>query len=328
MSFSLLPARLENVQSLKVDDSASNEGASLKSRRPDDAEPEVGRRARGHRFQPYGRGELRRQQGSVSGARHAPIVDAFVAGQPDELAVLKMTGSLIRRCGGDLPAADAGMRELRRAVCPHTGRFVVRDVHMFTAVISAHAKVGDVEGARSWFLHMLSRRVSPNVVTYNALISAYEKAGDAQGATEWFEYLLKQGIRPDLETCTAMIAVFERTHRWKEAADQLNDALARGILRPSLGYDDRRNSLDLHRSAVATGEASSRSGINPCLARNIFRALLAQGRLDERTVFIVGRHGDDRLRQAMRACMEAAGWTPRHPLDRHGRINEGAWVAM
>ncbi|RZI57269.1 MAG: hypothetical protein EOP37_20920 [Rubrivivax sp.] len=277
--------------------------------------------------------------------------------------MLKMTGSLIRRCGRDVLAADACMRELRRAVCPHTGRFVVPDLQVFTAVVSAHAKVGDVEGARSWFQHMLDRkvspnevtysalisayekvgdaqgatecfqhmlgrRVSPNVVTYNALISAYEKAGDAQGAAEWFECMLKQGIHPDFVTCSAMISVFERTRRWKEAADQLNDALARGILRPSLGYDDRRNSLDLHRSAVATGEAGSRFGINPCLARNIFRALLAQGRLDERTVFIVGCHGDDRLKHTIRACMEAVGWTPCHPLDRRGRINEGAWLAM
>lgn len=135
-------------------------------------------------------------------------------------------------------------------------------------------------------------RVRPNVFVYNALISAHERAGELT-----------------------------------EAARYLEDAVERGVLLPTLGYDPTRNELDLHRYAVEQGAESKMEGINADVARGIFRRLHGQGLLNERTEFIVGSHGTFKVSEAIRDCMVEVGWPPRHPAHKKsGRPNEGRWV--
>lgn len=341
---------------------------------------------------------LRRQQ-EFRGRRapNAGVVDSFLAGDCDATDVLKVTTSCINKGGRDTSAAHACLRELKRAVDPSTGKPVRADVPIFNALISAHGKAADAQGARDWFYGMKASGLKPNVVSYNAVISAHEKAADPKGAREWFQHMKAAGIEPDVVSysavisahakagdakgarewfdcmkdagiepdvmsynavisahekapdaegackwfdrmkdagikptvvsCSAVISALEKAGQGPEAEARLGEAVKLGVLRQSLGYDNRQNKLDFHQRAVVVGDEHAAMGISSDVARVIFRVLFNRNVLNRKTCFVVGSHGGDMLKRAIRDCMVEVGWDPRYPRDAKGRVNEGCWVA-
>ena len=179
----------------------------------------------------------------------------------------------------------------------------------------------------------------PDVITYSAVISAHEKAGDARGASYWFKHLLANGplfitsnqpdgVVPDVITYNAVISAHEKAGDGQASA-LLDSAIERGVLWFSLGFDPEHNLLDLHEPAVVIHPptADRPRGISSDLAKVIFRRLADLGTINRQTTFVVGRHGTDRLKEAIAQCMRVRGWTPVHPRDADGTENEGCWVA-
>ncbi|OWQ47595.1 hypothetical protein CDL60_09240 [Roseateles noduli] len=220
---------------------------------------------------------------------------------------------------GDPVGARAAFDEMaRKGLAP--------DVVTYSALISAYEKAGDPAGARAVFDAMETKGLAPNVVTYNALISAYEKAGDPAGGRAAFDEMATKGLAPDVVTYNALISAYIAAGEEGKALALLDEAVGQQVLAASLGYDKKRNELDLHERAVFTAPKEKATGVSADLARLIFRRLLGRGLINRRTSFIVGSHGDDQVRAAIRQCMVDQGWTPRHPADRHGRPNVGCWV--
>ncbi|OWQ47594.1 hypothetical protein CDL60_09235 [Roseateles noduli] len=200
------------------------------------------------------------------------------------------------------------------------------DVVTYSALISAYEKARDPVGALAVFDAMALKGFEPDVVTYSALISAYEKARDPARARAVFDAMATKGLAPDVATYTALLSAHLAAGEEGKALALLDEAVGQQVLEASLGYDKKRNVLDLHERAVFTAPKEKATGVSADLARLIFRRLLGRSLINRRTSFIVGSHGDDQVREAVRQCMVDQGWAPRHPTDRHGRPNVGRWV--
>ncbi|OWQ47593.1 hypothetical protein CDL60_09230 [Roseateles noduli] len=216
-----------------------------------------------------------------------------------------------------------GARAVFDAMAP---KGLAPDVVTYSALISAYEKAGDPAGARAVFDAMALNGLAPDVVTYAALILAYEKAGDPVGARVVFDAMATKGLAANAVTYTALLSAHIAAGEEGKALALLDEAVGQQVLEASLGYDKKRNELDLHERAVFTAPKEKATGVSADLARLIFRRLLGRGLINRRTSFIVGSHGDDQVRAAIRQCMVDQGWTPRHPADRHGRPNVGCWV--
>ncbi|WP_377158588.1 hypothetical protein ACFJIX_06530 [Roseateles sp. UC29_93] len=236
------------------------------------------------------------------------------------------------------------------------------DVVTYSTLISAHERLADPKRAADWFEHMVNNGVEPNAVTYNALISAYAKAADpegasdrvdqmvsdgiepdiftygalilaharradTQGAVRCFEHMLAQGIQPNARIYSTLISALEKGGDRRQVSRHLRDAVACGAFQHCLGYDKDSNKLDLHSRAVESGAEHERKGVCTEVARAIFRHLLNEQVINRQTTVVVGSHGEDLIKEAIRQCMVDAGWTPHHPIDhRTGRPNVGCWV--
>ena len=132
-------------------------------------------------------------------------------------------------------------------------------------------------------------------------------------------------VRPDVSVYNALISAHERAGQHDVATKYLNHAVERQVFLPSLGRHGTRNELNLHRQFVETGAQLEKNGICADVARVIFRQQLDAGRINTGTLFIVGSHGENKVKDAIRESMDAVGWPACHP--RHGgRPNEGCWV--
>ena len=81
---------------------------------------------------------------------------------------------------------------------------VTPDAACYQSVMNGCAKVGDVDGAASWFDRMLAAGVSPSLTAYNIMIRSTAKRG-LHRAEDWFQRLSAEGHTPDVITWTALI---------------------------------------------------------------------------------------------------------------------------
>ena len=75
------------------------------------------------------------------------------------------------------------------------------DLWSYNAVIEAHARVGDIEGASVWFNRLLDTNFKPNGRTLIPLMAMFAKRGDLQAVQQ----LLRQSEAYNIETDIAMI---------------------------------------------------------------------------------------------------------------------------
>lgn len=76
---------------------------------------------------------------------------------------------------------------------------------IYTAVLTACAKAGDVERAEKWMQRMQVTGASATVYTYSAMFSACAKAKDATKAKFWFQKMVSDGVSPNAHSYGALI---------------------------------------------------------------------------------------------------------------------------
>jgi hypothetical protein len=80
------------------------------------------------------------------------------------------------------------------------------------AVIGAHAKVGDKEGAVVYF-NMLTQqlKLKPDIITMTSLINAHKQSKDKAGAMKYFKIMIEEfQIKPDIISMTAVLYAIVR----------------------------------------------------------------------------------------------------------------------
>jgi len=231
---------------------------------------------------------------------------------PDRV-VFNVTISACGKAGQVVKALELFEAMNRRRIRP--------DIFTFNSLISAFGNARQPGEAFKWFKEMRHRGYSPDTITCNALISAYGNAGQPGEALKWFEKMQRQGLSPDIVTYTAVISACETAGMHDKVSELLVKGIDGGVFKPTLGFDRESNRLDLHESAVqmqASRMDERDSGVAASLAKGIFRHLLGQQVINHETEFVVGQHGSDALKNAIKECMKEQHWTPQHPQDRWG----------
>jgi len=231
---------------------------------------------------------------------NAHMVQRFSRGEAgiEAVDVLRCTTRVIKDCKNNWKAAVACLEALKQCARPRPGGGTVS--------------------------------VLPNAQVFNAAISVCGNAGRAVQALELFEEMQRAGFSPEAFTYAAVIAACETAGLHDKVSELLRKGIDGGVFKPALGFDRGLNQLDLHESAVLTqaGSPADRDSVVAApVAKGIFRHLLGRQAINRETVFVVGRHGSDALKNAIEDCMTEQAWTARHPLDERGAENLGRLTA-
>merc|ERR1740117_1028055 len=101
------------------------------------------------------------------------------------------------------------------------------DAYTYNILISAAATAGDVEAAEALVLRMEAEAdVNPDTVTYATMIGALAEKGDPEAARNWLFRAEDNGIAPDVRCYNEAIKAFSRVGNSSEA-----ERLARRLLR-------------------------------------------------------------------------------------------------
>ncbi|CAE7459056.1 unnamed protein product [Symbiodinium natans] len=90
------------------------------------------------------------------------------------------------------------------------------NVRTFTAVVTAYAKVGDIDGAACTMLAMQSCGITADTVTYSSLLDACAKKGDIECAQKIFALMQQQNVQPNIVSYTSLARAFAKKGMWHE----------------------------------------------------------------------------------------------------------------
>ena len=79
------------------------------------------------------------------------------------------------------------------------------DIIAYNFVISTFARIGDVEGARSWFRKLDKKGLKPNSHTYSSLMSMYGKRGDLDALNDMYQMSKAEGITADVGMVDSLV---------------------------------------------------------------------------------------------------------------------------
>lgn len=221
-----------------------------------------------------------------------------------------------RNCG----RSDLALGMLQHMLDNGPKRGVPPRIELVNLTLSACEKTGRVNDVIELFNYVLDRGPAmglyPDCLTYNAAIWACSKAGRATDGRRIFRQMLEApaatAVAPDISTFNALLFACPEA----DAPGLLGMAVARGLLRPSLGFDPARNRLNLHNFAVVLERPSSpeRSNcVHPSMGKAIFQHLARLGLINERTRFVIGVQTSEKLETTIAQCMRDQGWLPCHP---------------
>merc|ERR1711920_532159 len=71
------------------------------------------------------------------------------------------------------------------------------DAQAFGAVIVAHSKARNLDGAKDWLNRFLEAGHTPDLRLYNPLVDAYAKAGDREGVLDMLQQIVDTGLKGD-----------------------------------------------------------------------------------------------------------------------------------
>merc|ERR1719238_272 len=98
-----------------------------------------------------------------------------------------------------------------------------------TSVISACAKVGNVDMAEAWLDRYEEFKVEPDVIAFSSVIDACAKAGDSERGMRVFERMRAKGVKPNVVAYSALARPIARQGDWRRVeeleAEMRNDGL-------------------------------------------------------------------------------------------------------
>ncbi|VTU40840.1 hypothetical protein H4CHR_05573 [Variovorax sp. PBS-H4] len=84
-----------------------------------------------------------------------------------------------------------------------------------------------------------------------------------------------------------------------------------GIYQKSLGYDPVNNVLDFHNAKILVDPDTLVSGgVSVAVAKAVFAHHLGAGNIGPGTLYVVGCHGEDRIKHAVAQCIADQGGVP------------------
>merc|ERR1719375_1918393 len=111
------------------------------------------------------------------------------------------------------------------------------NLHSYSAVISAFAKTGRIDGAEKWLVRMLKEGVRGDTISYTAMINACAKVGDVPKAEEWLVKMLEDGVEPNVITFNAVIAACAKKAQGRRAENWLEKMKLAEVLPNSFSYN-------------------------------------------------------------------------------------------
>merc|ERR1719375_1070490 len=111
------------------------------------------------------------------------------------------------------------------------------NLHSYSAVISAFAKTGRIDGAEKWLVRMLKEGIKGDTISYTAMINACAKVGDVPKAEEWLVKMLEDGVEPNVITFNAVIAACAKKSQGRRAESWLEKMKRADVLPNSFSYN-------------------------------------------------------------------------------------------
>jgi len=185
-------------------------------------------------------------------------------------------------------------------------------IHTLTTVISALGAAGHPDIAITLFGHLLAhgglpgQRATPR--TGHAVLEVCARAGKQADALAVLRLLeaapAHAGLAPDGRSYMHAMSACDAS----TAQALLERAVANGVFQASLGFDGRRNLLDLRQGAILLGDvhAQDECDVEPALAAAIVQRLTAQGAIEADTVFVSSATGAGGLPAGVRERLARA----------------------
>lgn len=95
----------------------------------------------------------------------------------------------------------------------------------WNVVISTYTRVGDVQGATTWFDRMVEAGCQPNARTYTFFMQMYAKKGDMEAVQDLFQQSEAAGFKPDLTMIDTLVLVLVKNDMLDEARKLVEEAL-------------------------------------------------------------------------------------------------------
>merc|ERR1719172_147931 len=111
---------------------------------------------------------------------------------------------------------------------------VAADVVTYNTIVSAHAKLGQLDRAERFVRQMEDAGVKPNLVTFLSLAQAQSRAGLPENVMQTISHMLKRGIRPDARFMSALLLAWTHVpppgkRSPKQASVQFQQLVQRGV---------------------------------------------------------------------------------------------------
>ncbi|MCJ1223737.1 hypothetical protein MMC12_000380 [Toensbergia leucococca] len=104
-----------------------------------------------------------------------------------------------------------------------------RMVHSWNIVLATFTRVGDVDGALSWFSQILESDCKPNAVTFNTMMTMYADRGDLDAVEDMLQQCKAQGIGRTMGMMTALVLALIRNNRLDDAQRKIREAMQEGL---------------------------------------------------------------------------------------------------
>lgn len=99
------------------------------------------------------------------------------------------------------------------------------DTQAWNALIAAHARAGDIDGAQKWFNRMRQSGPKPNSYTYSSMMSMYARQGDTESVNRILQLSESEGLKPSIPMIDSLVMVLLKNDQLDAANKLVEEAL-------------------------------------------------------------------------------------------------------
>lgn len=103
------------------------------------------------------------------------------------------------------------------------------DIQAWNALIAAHARAGDIDGAQKWFNRMRQSGPEANSYTYSYLLSMYARQGDSESVSQILQLSKSAGLKPSIPMIDSLVMVLLKNDQLDAANKLVEEALQMDI---------------------------------------------------------------------------------------------------
>lgn len=99
------------------------------------------------------------------------------------------------------------------------------DIQSWNALIAAHARAGDIDGAQKWFNRMRQSGPEANSYTYSYMMSMYARQGDSESVNRILQLSESAGLKPSIPMIDSLVMVLLKNDQLGAANKLVEEAL-------------------------------------------------------------------------------------------------------